>query len=140
VHIRFFHSILALVLFISSSGIVLHQHFCQGKLKDVAIFAKAKPCHDQHQSAKKPACPFHPPAEMPDDCCDDQTDFVKSEQDQQLSNFSYKVFQTLTSAALIPPAINWKLPIVDYITPLYRNYKPPPLVCNRSVLLQTLLL
>jgi len=55
---RLFSLVMAVLLFISSSGISMDMHFCQGKLKRVSFIGSAKTCAEmaammKHCSSKK---------------------------------------------------------------------------------------
>ena len=63
---------MALSILLSSSGIVVSQHFCGGELKSTAFFRQAENCH---QLAAQPKCPKHSVAsEEPAGCCENDTE------------------------------------------------------------------
>lgn len=132
------HIILAILLFIGSTGLVINKHYCQDELKSMAVFQKAKSCHAAKQTS---ACPMHAQQEQDDDqsggCCDDQSEMVKVEQEQ---TFPVLGMELQLSIAMLPPSAMAfdlsSLPSI-HLLPEYLHYKPPPLVCDLPVLLQT---
>ncbi len=136
------HIALAFVVFFSSSGFVLHRHFCQTELKRVSLYVPAKTCHG---SARR-ACPHHgttPSCHLPqpdDNCCDDQAEFHKSEQVQLVQPFELPVLNVpvfvpvAVFAASTVPALDTGFP------PAHLTFKPPIVCDNIPALLQTFLL
>ncbi|MBK7478040.1 MAG: hypothetical protein IPN74_07220 [Haliscomenobacter sp.] len=99
---RFGHVALAALLLLSSAGITLNKHFCQGELRSQALFVQPPSCHAQ-AAAGRPACPFHDSAPSPKEdaengCCDDQSIFLKQDGPQQVHTFDWK----LSLPALMP--------------------------------------
>ena len=146
---RFFHIVLAIAIFFSSSGFILNKHFCQNELKDVVFYLKAKSCHQSLEkeikahcaSAKRGhSCPFHASAEKKEkDCCQNKSEYHKLDQDQLMAANDFKSFAftfTLTSVSSLSLQ---KLIPADRQTIHYLNYKPPLIVCDAAPLLQTFL-
>lgn len=144
---RILNIALALLVFISSSGFVVNKHYCRNELKDVAIFVRAESCHIKTKVQKMPAaCPMHlaKGCEMPEqqderDCCDDESEFVKLEQDQQVQSLTVDLLKHPVTLVAIFVALKLQLPSQDARTISYLNYKPPLIVCDLSVSLQTFL-
>ncbi len=133
------HIILALMVFFSSTGFVLNKHFCQNELKSVAIFSQAEPCHAQKTMR---SCPMHGQMEVPGSneskgCCDDTTDYVKSDIDQLVSNFSLDLESQLVLLSVALFSANMPLPTIERQSVHYLNYKPPLIVCDLPLSLQT---
>lgn len=137
---RLFHIILAVVVFFSSTGVVLSKHYCQNELKSVAIFHKAKACHKQH--AMK-SCPFHPgmmiPASEADkNCCDDETSYFQDEAEWFAQPGSFHLVKILSPAQLIdyscPAPVVWEKSSTHYL-----NYKPPLIAFDRPIRFQQFL-
>lgn len=136
------HIGLALLLLISTTGVAVNKHFCQNELKSVALFVKAKGCHS---GKVKKACPVHGymmvEAESPAQkgCCDDETEIVKTEEDQIAPTLPEKpAIQTALLATLLV-VLQIELPEIDRQTLHYLNYKPPLLVCDYPSQLQIFL-
>lgn len=135
---RFLHITLALLLLISSSGLVLSQHFCRGELKSVALFAEATPCH----AKAKRTCPNHPPA--PEEkkamkgCCDTEVDFLQLDADQLAADLPSPNLELPVLLAVLQVALDiYPTTIAPRERPHYLNYKPPLLVSDLPVRLQT---
>lgn len=150
---RLLNIILALLIITSSTGFVINQHYCQGELKETAFMVKAKTCHDRSSvsnhsgpMANMPAnCPMHQTnnpssCEEKKDCCNDETEFVKLDIDQEISSFKLpKIYGPVMAAILV---FSYQM---DYLSPNlspvpYLNYKPPLIVCDMPASLQTFLL
>ena len=138
---RGLHIVLAFLVFISSSGLVLSQHFCRGELKSTAVFAEATPCH---QATAKRACPHHPPAQpttaSKKGCCDTTTDFLQMDADQ-LSATLLVPNLAVPVLGLLPAEFGLLLeePSAAKSAVHYLHYKPPLLVCDVTINLQTFL-
>ena len=136
---RLLHITLALLTFLSTTGLVLNQHYCQSELRSQALFVKAENCHSAKKNMPK-ACPMHAPdSDQEKDCCDDETHLLQLDEDLQQTTFEYKKLQQpqLLLTALI--LLGRELPTFEISSPHYLNYRPPLLVCDRPVLLQTFL-
>lgn len=135
---RIAHIILAFLLFISSAGLVINKHYCQNELKSMALFAEAEGCHQ----AKKMSCPMH--ADQEEDnhkkgCCDDETEFVKADEDQYVQSSKIELKVPPLLFVDLPAIFNLEAPSLDKQSIHYLNYKPPLIVCDLPVLLQTFL-
>ena len=82
---------LAFLMFFISAGFVVDAHYCQGELKSISVFGKAKTCHDMIASAIMKSCPHHEKMVVekkscsPDKkCCSNKTIYLQSDQDQQI--------------------------------------------------------
>ena len=67
---------LAIWVVLVSSGFTVHKHFCEGKLKRVAILGEASPCEHAQPVAEASPCPMCKLKEqqkMPkNDCCENK--------------------------------------------------------------------
>jgi len=137
--LRLAHITLALLLFISSTGFVVNKHYCKNELKSMALFVKAEGC-SMHQVMK--ACPIHGQmlVDVSDEerkgCCDDTTEIVKIDEEQIAPSFDLLPLQAVQFAPLFV-AHKIELPVIDIQTLHYLNYKPPPLLCDFPISLQT---
>lgn len=128
------HIILAVLLFISSTGFVVNKHYCQNELKSMALFHKAEPCH-QDKATK--SCPMHSSGEQEKkDCCDDKTEYVKASDEQVAPSFEINLPNIPVLWAAIFVVFNIELPALDSNTLHYLTYKPPIVLNDLSVLLQ----
>lgn len=133
------HIILALLVFIGSTGVVINKHYCQNELKDSKLFVAAEVCHT-NQKAKH--CPFHPPKEETPvekkGCCENDSQYLKTEIEQPLQPSDQAEISPILLST-IAVVFNIELPAFDKQTLHYLNYKPPLLVCDFPVSLQTFL-
>ena len=107
----------------------------------MAIFFEAEPCHQEKAMAN---CPMHGAQKHQDDkeskgCCDNETEYFKSDTDQYAptTEVEVNVSPVLLSALLV--ALQIELSSIDTQSLHYLNYKPPLLVCDLPVSLQTFL-
>lgn len=140
---RIFHITLAVLLFISSTGFVVNKHYCQDELKSMALFIQAEACHKEKAVR---SCPFHASPheegqqkEGKKGCCDDKAEYVKSDDEQLAQSFKIdlELNPVLVSAINVPLSI--ELPSIDEHSLHYLNYKPPLIVFDIPVRLQTFL-
>jgi hypothetical protein len=132
---------LAVLVFVSSSGLVFSKHYCQGELKNTALFVEAAPCHGVGKVAK---CPRHAPAQEEDGlnkkgCCDTQTDFLKVEDAQLSTAADFLTIDTPALLAVLFFFLPFEVIAADTKTRHDLHYKPPLLVCDLPVSLQTFL-
>ena len=107
----------------------------------MAIFFEAEACH---QEKAMTSCPMHSSETHHGEkeskgCCDDETEYLKSETDQiaTTSEVEINVNPVLLSALLV--ALQIELPSIDDQSLQYLHYKPPLIVCDLPVRLQTFL-
>ena len=106
----------------------------------MALFFKAEPCHSGKSAV---SCPMHSP-DMADHqknkekkgCCDDETEYVKANDDQLAQSFEigFQHIPVLLAAFFV--VFNLELPALDSNTLHYLTYKPPIVLDDISVLLQ----
>lgn len=138
--VKALHVSLALLLFISSSGIVFSKHYCKGELKSIALFGEAKSCHDD---SKMKSCPFHPVSEEePEekDCCKNESELVKLDEDIDIPQFDLDLLEHQELVAVLLVTADLLSFSLEEKTLHYLNYKPPLIVRNLYVRLQTFLL
>ncbi|MCI5092686.1 hypothetical protein [Phaeodactylibacter sp.] len=138
-----FHILLAVLLLISSTGLVLSKHYCNGDLKSTALFAEAAPCH---QNKKLKSCPAHGTMPVSDEdapqkkgCCDTETDFVKVDDDQVEASLEFNLFDYPALFATLVVLAGFSPVDEDDKSRHYFTYKPPLLICDLPVRLQTFL-
>lgn len=141
---KIFSVAIAILLFISSSGLTMDMHFCQGDFQRLNLFGKAKTCAEVMQSSKKchSKTKGHQSCGIDGEhkgCCDNKSfdldmDFDSGEasptvmtdaQIQFVKAYVSSYFINLTST---PTLHN------------YLKYYPPPLKRDISILFQTFLL
>jgi len=132
--------ILAIILFLSSAGLLVNKHYCQDELKNVAIFVEAKSCHEQQEQA---VCPHHQKAETEEEknnCCENESEFLKLDQDLQVENFDFASLKKPLQLAVVMIALTIELPSTESTNPHYLSYKPPIVCDDLPVVLQSFLL
>ena len=138
--IRFLNIILAFLIFVSSTGFTINSHFCKNELKDMRLFFKADDCYKKYYAQKtKQSCHLKKKS-CANNCCNNTSDYYKLDQDQQLSSFDFKAFNSPQLVAVLWILTNLNLPATYSKSTDYLNYKPPLIVCNLPVDLQTFLL
>ena len=132
------HIILAGLVLISTTGIVVNKHYCQNQLKNIALFSKAKSCHDIN---KVSSCPLHNNHQNEDKgCCDEETDFIKSDEEFVMTSSDFVDLEQPAVLATIYILLQLELPSFDANTLHYLTYKPPIVFRDIPVLLETFLL
>lgn len=73
------------------------------------------------------------------DCCDNEIAFVKADSEQLTASaeLNFEEHSTLLLALLV--SIQWEVPTLERTPTPYLNYKPPLIVCDLPVRLQTFL-
>lgn len=146
---RYTALIMAFLLFLSTSGMTMDMHFCQGKLKRVNLFGKAKTCAEvaecfkvcqsksNSKSAENKSC--HSDGNDHSGCCNNVGLLLDLDYD----------FGGFISAELCTVQDHMLTPIVSEILPLkvlqnqnvpYLNYKPPLLTRDIQVIIQSFLI
>lgn len=106
----------------------------------MAMFIKAEACHSKKAMA---ACPMHSAPNQDGkeskDCCDDQSELIKLEQEQQFPSPNLDLQLPIPAPLIIPATSSWPNAVLERHSRDYLRYKPPVLVCDRTVLLQAFL-
>ena len=94
---RFIAFCLVALVFISSAGITVDFHYCNGELKSYNLIGKAKPCHEP--TLKQ--CPFHKKMMVNNNdkkgCCENKAVHFQSDQDQKIEVFNSMSFPSFPS-------------------------------------------
>lgn len=138
----FIHIILAFSVFFSSSGFWINSHFCQNELTKSALFLNFGSCCEEESTApcdtEKMSCSSNEQDEK-EGCCENKTSFFKLDQNQLLNEVSFNSFEHSNLLNAVIPFYNNGLPVFDKLTVRYLNYKPPLIVSDLQVQLQTFL-
>jgi hypothetical protein len=121
-------------------------HYCQGQLKSFSLFGKAKNCHEL--ANKMASCHHHKSndneskacAKEDKNCCNNETKFFESENDNLVLGFDYFDFtmQSFIVACHRSPFLDSS--IVENEELSYANYRPPIILKDISTLFETFLL
>jgi hypothetical protein len=141
---RILHIILALGVFFSSAGFVVNTHYCQGELKTLSLFMHARNCQkdDSHRacSPTKDSCSKHDHEES-NDCCNDESDYHKLDQDQQVQqSMQLELLKSPVLLGAIFVIFNITSPSWDTDSIEYLTYKAPIVLRDIPVLQQSFLL
>ncbi|MEZ5040192.1 MAG: hypothetical protein R2828_09875 [Saprospiraceae bacterium] len=138
---RIVHIILALLILVSSNGFVVNKHYCQKELKSIALFVPAEGCH---QAKAMKNCPMHSAGindhqnkDEKKGCCDDETEYIKLDEEQIPPSVDMNFLDHLTLLPVLFVALQLELPSLDARSLHYLHYKPPLIVYDLSVSLQT---
>jgi hypothetical protein len=137
--------ILSLLIFISSSGVSLDLHFCQGTFKSFSIYGKAKNCHELslEGNKKKPTCKHHlakATQKEQKDCCKNHTYVIKKSKAEATSQILHEFQDFQFDYFNIPPnreIVN--IEVFEYIE-AYVLHKPPLPKRDYQVLFQTFII
>ncbi len=136
---------LSVMVILASVGIMVSKHYCQGDLKNFALFVKAKQCHDISTHKTKTHC--HPgkntcqksKKKEGKKCCENKTVFLET--DDFISTMaSPKInpeFQLIAVAFIL---YNDLLFSTEKRSVKFLNYKPPLIELDIPVLVQSFLI
>lgn len=134
------HILLAFLVWISSTGLITHLHYCKSELANISFYLLPDPCPEETVKVSCHAHMQHKEQPAPKGCCDDETDFVKINVEQAAHSFQ------LDPPPLEPVSLGLlfakQVPIIkngDSATPHYLNYKPPLLIYELHIRLETFL-
>ncbi|WP_320019528.1 hypothetical protein [Labilibaculum manganireducens] len=103
---KFSHLLLALVIFVVTTGITVSIHYCGGHVKDVSFLAAPKAC-----------------CEIPQGCCHNEVFTVKIENDFSISSYTFDFEQLEVVLPVLIELIKVETPLkvrknfVEYIVP-----------------------
>ena len=129
-------------MLVSSTGISMDLHYCQGRLKGASFIGKAKTCHDREASSschkKKNSCQ-HPNEELTqsekDACCQNRTVHVEADDtEKNIDSYNVADQKELTASYTTTKIIIYQIKRSPRYSP--QKYRPPPLKKNLPILLQ----
>ena len=101
---------LAFLMLMSSVSFAVDMHYCNGQLKSVSLFGKAKTCHEKAITNEKPTCPHHQKMQeqsnsngdeiVKNDCCENKTTIIQADDDRAKSDLAISTIQQLQSFAI----------------------------------------
>ena len=99
---------LALLMLVTSVSFAVDTHYCNGELKSVSLFGKAKTCHEKAVEQDKPTCPHHQKMQQQsnddeitkNDCCENKTTIIQADDDRTKSDLVAPTFQQLQQFAI----------------------------------------
>jgi len=135
---------MALLIVISTSGVVISKHVCNGEVKNIAVFHKAESCEHIRKSTSM-QCPIHQGmilqvTEDHNNCCSDTIELVKDDHPQiEAKSFEIPDFQWIIISLILYPEINSTLSNESKLNDCYLHL--PPLINQEiPILLHSFLL
>ncbi|MDE5417623.1 hypothetical protein L3049_06340 [Labilibaculum sp. DW002] len=116
---RFGHTLLALVIFVVTTGVTISTHYCGGNVKDVSFLSVTQSC-----------------CENPEGCCHDEAYTIKIENDFSISSYTFDFTQFEIVLPILIELIKVEDPIMAKVYSL-RNTMPPPKIQTVLSSLQT---
>lgn len=112
-------TILALVYLSTSSGMILHMHYCMGKMVNWGL--------TKSDSKKCPGCGMEKSAQDESGCCSDESRFVKNNTDQVQDDYSLPAITELSAPVVVYPVSLMEIEVISpaYIVP--QTHAPPDL-------------
>ncbi len=144
---RIFALSMSLLMLISSVGFSADFHFCQGEFKNLALFTKAKSCHElaaMHSSCHSKTTSCHASevscdSDEEDGCCDNNTELMQLDVDYSFGGMAIEnQIDVQDHLTILPSKFPTEYSALTYPAQ-YQNYKPPLLVENIIVRFQTFL-
>lgn len=137
---------MALLMFVTSTGFAVDMHYCQGQLKTFALIGEAKSCHEVTNPAK--VCHHHAQVQQDNDsapqqtndCCNNIKYVVQSDLDKQTQSIHLSLIKDIEHFMMSFVLVFAGLDVLQTATTDYLNYKPPLLQRDLPVQLQTFLL
>jgi hypothetical protein len=137
---------MALLMFVTSTGFAVDMHYCQGQLKSFTLIGEAKSCHEV--KADK-VCPRHArmaaqddatPSAKANDCCQNIKYVVQSDGDQIVPTADISLIQQLHQFVAVFVSAFLIADHVQTVSTEFLHYKPPLLLRDVCVLVQSFLL
>lgn len=132
------HIILSILVFISSSGLMISKHYCRGELKDFGIFTKAKSCYENKDEATCLLPLKSEPSLKKKKCCSDSLSFIQLELEQNNSIDEYNTQKPSSFIAIATLELKSNL-LSDNNSVLFQLYRPPLIDYNYQISYQTFL-
>jgi hypothetical protein len=138
---------MALLMLISSAGVAMDFHFCQGDLQNISFFKKAKSCHEvtkktHCEKMAKKACHDETEENLdhPKNCCDSKALVIQFDSDFAVPSLIDFDFDRSYLALDIQHFNIEELEIECYQAKDYKNYKPPSRDIDHIVSFQSFLI
>lgn len=141
--IRFFHILMASLIFISTIGVTVNRHYCQQQLRSTGLWWKPKSCHDAIKAdAKLPSCPFHQKKTKDEKrkCCSEESNYVKTETVQDFIFDDFSLTQFLPDFLFSTFTFENHFPVFRETEYAVFCFHPPPDEVSLQVLYQRFLI
>ena len=129
-HLRIISVFLAFLMIVSTGGIAISKHICNGEIKNIAINKKAESCN--HSQGKTIQCPVHKDMVITieaekNGCCEDTNDLIRDDSEQiSYNGDATPVFEMVLLYSY--PYINLIASQKSNDTQHFRDLKLPPLI------------
>ena len=128
-----FSTLMALLVLFSTFYITIEKHLCGDVLIDVAVFSEVEKC-------KMEAFEMEQAAITKENCCKDELELIKGQDDLKLTTFEDLHFdQQLFLSTFVYSYINLFEGLPELVIP-HKDYSPPNLVADIQVLDQVFLI
>ncbi len=139
------HIILCLIILISSTGLSINHHYCQGQIKSAALLVKANACGPagDRTAQSEPFCPVEGMATLGKGrCCYDLSSFIKQLILKDSSSDGITAISPSKPQVLPLVLAFWETGVLHH-RPVKINsstfYRPPVLSRDLTIVLQTFL-
>lgn len=136
------HIILISLVLLSSCGFVISTHYCQNELKSISLYKQSENCHEDLEA--KELCPLHAMHQPQhtkstgkDDCCNDHIEWFQLDEEYRTETVNLQLQYSQFLIAVVTLTLHLELPRLEVPKLHYLNYKPPLLVYDIPVSLQT---
>lgn len=145
---RFIALFLALLIFTTSVGFAVDIHYCQGELKTVSFFGKAKSCHNMANATPMKNCPQHQKmlkqsencSVDTQDCCGNKTLHFQSDQDKVLQTVDFTLNKQLQQFVATYVVVFFSINSFKKVSTPFIFYKVPLIIRDIPVFFQSFLL
>lgn len=113
--------IIAMLYISTSTGAVIHMHYCMGKLSDWGFW--------QNETDECGKCGMEKNSNENNKCCKDEHKYIKNTADQKVSETNLQLIQSISSA-LPAPCIEIPFKEFSSVTEENPRSKAPPLISS----------
>jgi hypothetical protein len=147
--LRIISILLIPMMLFASVGYAVDFHYCQGNLKSFSFAGKAASCHNAVADKSVKTCPFHSADQLANSgislektaCCQNETLQFHSDIDQNLNTSQVSPeHQDVPSVFIISHTDAYKSSSIIHKKLKFLCYKPPSIVADIPVLIQSFLL
>ena len=132
--------VIAIIVLTATMGVAVNKHYCQGRLVETTVFVKTKHAHCQQIITAKQHCPYHEISNSKEEqCCSEESEFYQIDDLTNISKLSVK-FQPVLFQAEIHYIVTNIFSLQENNFHTYKNYKPPLIAQDVTVLVQSFLL
>ena len=120
---------MAMIVLLTTTGFSLHKHYCSVTNETITSVAHVKSC-----------CSTNNDKDCPKGCCQDETEYIKLNSEIYLPVTMHEFISVQFVAVIQYYVLNGIFDQDNKLITKYLNYRPPLLVRDISVLVQSLLI